>query len=241
MTHLRSNRAPTFWQHPTEHRRMLADRANACLALNGSERMEGPLELAEYTEVTPSDTRPDATTHAGSLIYTTDTDTMWYSDGVIWWPITRHLDAIVQLNVNDTPAAGGAWHKLTQFGTVVRDPLSLWDGTNQQFDLSGLAYARFVKMHLQIEFENTAVGTNQGVACGIGVNGSNPTASPLEVSAAALIGPRTGFAFTVLNCSSPEVPVVTTDTFDAWIAVVTPAQQWAIAGNASWFQLEVYA
>ncbi len=83
MTVLPLPSAPKELDDEKEHRRRLAERANACLPLNGSQRMRGPLMLAQYTV----DGAPPASDYEGGEIYVTDEiggPTRAWSNGTNW-------------------------------------------------------------------------------------------------------------------------------------------------------------
>ena len=76
-------------RHPDEeeHRRQLANRANAALNKDGTNAMTAPLELKSYTVAT----LPTASVWTGALVYVTDeTDgaVPAYSDGTNWRRVT---------------------------------------------------------------------------------------------------------------------------------------------------------
>lgn len=67
-----------------DYLRPLGDRASQVLPKDGSESMANPLPLAQFTEATPSDTRPAAADWEGALIYASDTQKVQVSDGATW-------------------------------------------------------------------------------------------------------------------------------------------------------------
>lgn len=72
---------------PEEHRRLLAQRANAAFPKDGTEAMKAPLRLMSYTVATV----PDASLWAGALIYVSDESggaVPAFSDGTDWRRVT---------------------------------------------------------------------------------------------------------------------------------------------------------
>ena len=78
---------PTKHANAVEHRRQLAERANASLPKDGTEGMINPLMLESYTVATV----PDATLWEGSLIYVSDEAggaVPAFSDATSWRRVT---------------------------------------------------------------------------------------------------------------------------------------------------------
>ena len=75
--------APLQMTNPVEHRRMIAERANSSLTLDGSRQMVYPLPLKSYTVAGV----PDAGDWEGSIIYVSNESggkTIAFSDGSDW-------------------------------------------------------------------------------------------------------------------------------------------------------------
>jgi hypothetical protein len=82
---------PGFNEDAVSHRRQIVDyvraagdRANATLPKDGNESMTGPLKLSQYTESTPSDTRPTAAAEEGDVIYASDVGKAQLWTGAAW-------------------------------------------------------------------------------------------------------------------------------------------------------------
>jgi hypothetical protein len=74
---------PQTHANESEHRRMLAIRANASLPKDGSEAMGAPFRSASYTVAT----LPDATLYLGAMIYVSNESggaILAFSDGTDW-------------------------------------------------------------------------------------------------------------------------------------------------------------
>lgn len=79
--------APTTHPNEAEHRRLIADRANAGLPKDGTEGMINPLKLEQYTVAGV----PDATLWTGAFIYVSDETggaVPAFSDGTNWRRVT---------------------------------------------------------------------------------------------------------------------------------------------------------
>ena len=72
--------APIVHHQPEEHRRLIAQRANAGLPMDGSNPMQAPLVLSHYLTAGV----PDPVLWEGAYIYISDQKTPAYSDGENW-------------------------------------------------------------------------------------------------------------------------------------------------------------
>lgn len=79
--------APVEWKDPAEHRRRIADRANACVPKDGSEAMQQPFPLKAYAKAD----LPDAADWPYAMVYVTDEAggaTAAISNGTNWQRVT---------------------------------------------------------------------------------------------------------------------------------------------------------
>lgn len=81
--------APVRHVNEAEHRRLLAQRANAGLPMDGTKPMLAPLGLAHYTAALA----PDATLWEGAWIYISDEKVPAFSDGTSWIRVSNRYVA----------------------------------------------------------------------------------------------------------------------------------------------------
>lgn len=113
---------PVEHTNEREHRRLLADRANASLPKDGTEGMSAPLALASYTAAE----LPDPSLWTGAVVFVSDEGVTAVSDGLAWERIGVGTGRIrVFLNFNQI--VGGPSFFQIEFDTESEDSSDWFD------------------------------------------------------------------------------------------------------------------